>query len=83
MSNDDARRAELGGNMRFYADMRFKQLTLFLAWLTLAGAGAAQYETQQLRPRSARPRIAIMFPSPSSARGARSASCGWPGRSGT
>jgi hypothetical protein len=48
MSNDDARRAELGGNMRFYADMRFKQLTLFLAWLTLAGAGAAQYEIQQL-----------------------------------
>lgn len=33
---------ELNANMRFYADMRFKQLTLFMAWLTLALGGVTQ-----------------------------------------
>ena len=40
---NDERRTQLGENMRFYGDMRFKQLTLLIAWLTLAGAGVAQY----------------------------------------
>jgi hypothetical protein len=45
---DDVRRTQLAENMRFYADMRFKQLTLFLAGLTLAAGGVAQYGTHQL-----------------------------------
>jgi hypothetical protein len=35
--------SELVKNMRFYADMRFKQLTLLMAWLTIAAAGVATY----------------------------------------
>src|SRR5688572_20928973 len=45
---DDVRRTQLAENMRFYADMRFKQLTLFLAGLTLAAAGVAQYGKDEL-----------------------------------
>jgi hypothetical protein len=45
---DDTRRSQLAENMRFYADMRFKQLTLFLAGLTLAAGGVAQYGTKEL-----------------------------------
>ena len=38
---------ELVANMRFYGDMRFKQLTLFMAWLTISVGGVAQFgETQ-------------------------------------
>lgn len=33
---------ELYQNMRFYGEMRFKQLALFLAWLTIAGTGVSQ-----------------------------------------
>lgn len=29
--------------LRFYGEMRFKQLTVFLAWLTLASAGAVHF----------------------------------------
>lgn len=43
MSTDEVTHTQLAENMRFYADMRFKQLTLLIAWLTLAGAGVAQY----------------------------------------
>jgi hypothetical protein len=43
MRNEEARRRQLAENMRFYAEMRFKQLTLLLAWLTVAAAGVAQY----------------------------------------
>lgn len=32
---------ELYQNMRFYGEMRFKQLTVFLAWLAIAGTGVA------------------------------------------
>ena len=32
-------------NMRFYGDMRFKQLTLYLAWITVAVAGISQFGT--------------------------------------
>jgi hypothetical protein len=34
--NDDTRLAQLTENMRFYGDMRFKQLTLFMAAMTVA-----------------------------------------------
>lgn len=34
---------QIGQNMLFYGEMRFKQLTLLLAWLTIAGAGIAQF----------------------------------------
>jgi hypothetical protein len=43
MGGDDTKRSQLAENMRFYADMRFKQLTLLLAWLTIAAAGVAVY----------------------------------------
>lgn len=40
---DDVRRTQLAENMRFLADMRFKQLTIAVAGLSAAGAGMAQY----------------------------------------
>lgn len=43
MGNDDVRLTQLGENMRFYSDMRFKQLTLLMAAMTAVGAGVAQY----------------------------------------
>jgi hypothetical protein len=42
MNNNESRN-QIAENMRFYADMRFKQLTLFVAWLTIAGAGVSQF----------------------------------------
>ncbi len=48
MSEDDTKRQQLAENMRFYADMRFKQLTLLVAWLTLAGGGVAQFDKVDL-----------------------------------
>jgi hypothetical protein len=33
--------------MRFYGDMRFKQLTLFMAGMTAAGAGIGQYSSMK------------------------------------
>lgn len=44
--NDDARLSQLAENMRFYGDMRFKQLTLFMAAMTAVAGGiteASQY----------------------------------------
>lgn len=41
--NEEARRNQLAENMRFYGDMRFKQLTLLIGAMTLVGAGVAQY----------------------------------------
>ena len=41
--SDYDHRDQIAQNMRFYGDMRFKQLTLQLAWLTIAGAGISQY----------------------------------------
>lgn len=35
--------SEMARNMRLHGDMRFKQLTLLMAWLTLAAAGVAQF----------------------------------------
>jgi len=48
VSTEKVTHTQLAENMRFYADMRFKQLTLLVAWLTLAGAGVAQYGEKQL-----------------------------------
>ena len=37
--NDETRLSQLAENMRFYGDMRFKQLTLFMAAMTAVGGG--------------------------------------------
>ena len=37
------RSKELVANMRLYSDMRFKQLTIFMTWLTLSVGGVAQF----------------------------------------
>jgi hypothetical protein len=39
MKNNEDHLTRMSETMRLYGDMRFKQLTLFLAWLALAGAG--------------------------------------------
>jgi len=44
MSENELRRNQLGQNMRFYGDMRFKQLTLFLGASSLFIAGVGQYQ---------------------------------------
>jgi len=41
--NDDTRQSQLAENHRFFGDMRFKQLTLFMAAMTAAGAGVVQF----------------------------------------
>ena len=41
--NDDTKLTQLAENHRFYGDMRFKQLTLFMAAMTTAGAGVIQF----------------------------------------
>jgi hypothetical protein len=41
--NDDIRLAQFAENMRFYGDMRFKILTLFLAAMTAVAGGIGQY----------------------------------------
>jgi hypothetical protein len=45
MDRDKEHLNSLSSTMRLYADMRFKQLTLFLAWHTIAGAGIVNYGT--------------------------------------
>lgn len=40
--------SQLGENQRFYGDMRFKQLTMLMAGITVFGAGVAQYPTLDL-----------------------------------
>jgi hypothetical protein len=42
MSND-TRLSQLAENHRFFGDMRFKQLTLFMAAMSAAGAGVVQF----------------------------------------
>jgi len=42
-NRDDVRLAQLAENMRFYGDMRFKQLTLFMAAMTAVTGGIGQY----------------------------------------
>jgi len=46
--NEDLRQQQLAENLRFYADMRFKQLTLFVALLSLVAAGIGQFGDQVL-----------------------------------
>jgi hypothetical protein len=41
--NDDTRLSQLAENHRFFGDMRFKQLTLFMAAMSAAGAGVMQF----------------------------------------
>jgi hypothetical protein len=41
--NDDTRLSQLAENFRFFGDMRFKQLTLFMAAMSAAGAGVMQF----------------------------------------
>lgn len=41
--NDDTRLSQVAENHRFFGDMRFKQLTLFMAAMTAAGAGVMQF----------------------------------------
>jgi len=43
MVHDQARLAQLAENLRFYGDLRFKQLTLLMGGMTALGAGVAQY----------------------------------------
>lgn len=40
--NNDTAQAQMAENFRFYGDMRFKQLSLFMAAMTAAGAGVIQ-----------------------------------------
>ena len=40
---EEIKQTQFSENMRFYGDMRFKQLTLLMAAMTAAGAGVAQY----------------------------------------
>ena len=49
--NEDATQSEFADNLRFYGDMRFKQLTLLIAMLSLVFAGIGQYgETILIEP---------------------------------
>ncbi|HEB34722.1 hypothetical protein LCGC14_0591950 [marine sediment metagenome] len=48
MPQDEVVRSQIGENLRFYGDMRFKQLTLLMAWLTLAGAAVVGCGTIEL-----------------------------------
>jgi len=40
--NEDTKLSQLAENMRFFADMRFKQLTVFMAAMTAVAAGVSQ-----------------------------------------
>jgi hypothetical protein len=41
--NDDNRSSQFAENFRFYVEMRFKQLALFLTAMTAAGVGVAEF----------------------------------------
>ena len=43
----EERLSRISATLRFYGEMRFKQLTVFLAWLTLAGAGVVHFGAQE------------------------------------
>jgi hypothetical protein len=62
---ESERRTQLLENMRFYGNLRFHQLTLLMAVLTLVGAGIAQYPdlhlTTALSLRSALAGLAMLF----------------------
>jgi heme/copper-type cytochrome/quinol oxidase subunit 4 len=45
---EDTKLQQLGENLRFYGDMRFKQLTLLIALLSLIGAGVSQFGDKTL-----------------------------------
>lgn len=58
MSQNKIPENQIGENLRFYGDMRFKQLTLLMAWLTVAVAGIVEHGATQLTP-SISVRVAI------------------------
>ncbi len=47
MDKSEEQLNRLSDTMRLYAEMRFKQLTVFLAWLTLAGAGVVNFQSRE------------------------------------
>lgn len=51
MQRDDVRRTQLAENLRFYGEMRFKQLTLLMAVMTLVGAAVLQGDHRALTER--------------------------------
>jgi hypothetical protein len=46
--SEEALLKQLGDNLRFYADARFKQLTLYLAWITLLAGGLLQFSDKKM-----------------------------------
>jgi hypothetical protein len=48
VETDALRRTQLAENMRFFNDLRFKQLSLLMAGMTLVGAGVAQYPSAMI-----------------------------------
>lgn len=46
---DESRKTQLVENMRFFGNLRFQQLTLLTAVLTLVGAGIAQFSEKQIQ----------------------------------
>jgi len=50
MQCDEKIRHEIAENMRFYGNMRFKQLTLLMAWLPFAGYGYLKYGMCDIGP---------------------------------
>lgn len=65
MERDDVRRAQLAENLRFYGEMRFKQLTLLMAVMTLVGAAVVQGGNKMLTDRisvnTAAASLALLF----------------------
>lgn len=49
-NSDDVAQTQWAENGRFFSDGRFKQLTLFVGGLTIAGAGIAQYRDDVIMP---------------------------------
>ena len=47
MTDEQINSSELSANMRFYGEMRFKQITLLMAGMTAAGAGAIQFAPER------------------------------------
>ena len=50
MISDDVKFTQLGENLRFLGDMRFKQLTLSMGVLATSAAGLGQYGDRDLAP---------------------------------
>jgi hypothetical protein len=44
---DENRESQFASNFRFYVELRFKQLALFLSAMTAAGVGVAQFPMER------------------------------------